>query len=246
MPRDPADAVWKLLVSLGGGLVFVLSLLYFVASYVWRFDDLPPSSRGVLLPIAIDVALFSAFALHHSIFARTPLKGWIARTIPAELERSTYVWISSVLFLATCAWWQPVAGEVWRADGPARVALQLVQLAGGLLTVHSARRLGALWLAGITQVLGAEHRTRVGEDRAPALDERGPYALVRHPIYLGWLLFVWAPPVMNGTRLVFAAISSLYLALAVPFEERDLRSTFGTVYDDYRRRVRWRMLPFVY
>jgi hypothetical protein len=245
MTRDPAPEVWRLVVALGGGLMFVLSLVYFAVSYLWRFDTIAAPVRGLPGPVAFDLALFSVFALHHSIFARTPIKAWIERTIPPELQRSCYVWISSVLFLATCAWWQPVAGIVWQTGGPARVLLLTVQITGGILTLHSARRLDVLQLAGITQVV--PRRAPLGlAARVTPLDDRGPYALVRHPIYLGWVLFVWAAPAMNGTRFVFAAISSLYLALAVPFEERDLRATHGAAYEAYERRVRWKMIPFIY
>ena len=104
-----------------------------------------------------------------------------------------------------------------------------------VFTVGSARRLGLLHLAGLSQVLRAD-----ASASAPAeLDQSGPYALVRHPIYFGWLLIVWPAPTMTGTRLVFAIVSTLYLGLAVPFEERDLRRLFGPAYDAYARRVKW-------
>jgi protein-S-isoprenylcysteine O-methyltransferase Ste14 len=79
-----------------------------------------------------------------------------------------------------------------------------------------------------------------------ALSTTGAYGLVRHPIYLGWALIVWSVPAMTGTRLVFAAVSTLYLVVAIPFEERQMRRTMGRPYDDYARAVRWRMLPGVY
>ena len=60
------------------------------------------------------------------------------------------------------------------------------------------------------------------------------------------MLVVWLPPEMNGTRLVFAAVSTFYLALAVPFEERDLVRAFGADYEAYQKKVRWRMVPGVY
>jgi protein-S-isoprenylcysteine O-methyltransferase Ste14 len=51
---------------------------------------------------------------------------------------------------------------------------------------------------------------------------------------------------MNGTRLLFALVSSAYLFAAVPFEERDLRKTFGDAYDQYSKRVRWKIVPYVH
>lgn len=244
MPSSPARSAWRLVVPIGGGLVFVGSLLYFVASYAWRFDAAAPAAGGLLQPIGIDVALFTAFALHHSVYARTGVKVWLRRTLPPDLERSTYVWVASVLFIVTCAAWVPVPGQLWRAEGGLRAWLMATQVGAALFTVIAAKRLGLLQLAGITQALASPGEPAQGG--AVELDSTGPYGIVRHPIYLGWLLMVWPAPTMNGTRLVFAIISSAYLALAVPFEERDLRATFGAAYDVYCRRVKWRMVPFLY
>jgi len=189
----------------------------------------------------VDVVLFTVFALHHSVFARSGAKAWVRAHVPPALERSVYVWIASLLFLATCAWWQPVGGTLWRATGPIAGLLLAVQAAAGAFTLVAARSMGVLELAGVRQVWGPP-----APALTPTLDDRGPYAIVRHPIYLAWLFLVWAAPVMNGTRLVFAATSSLYLVAAVPFEEADLRRQFGAAYADYSRRVRWRLLPGLY
>ena len=74
----------------------------------------------------------------------------------------------------------------------------------------------------------------------------GPYGWVRHPIYLGWILLVFAVGTMTMTRLVFAVISSAYIVIAIPFEERTLRAHSGGAYDDYIRRVPWRLVPRIY
>jgi protein-S-isoprenylcysteine O-methyltransferase Ste14 len=69
---------------------------------------------------------------------------------------------------------------------------------------------------------------------------------VRHPIYLGWILMVAAPPSMTAGRLLFALLSIGYLVVAVPLEERDLEREFGEAYRAYKAQVRWRMVPGVY
>jgi protein-S-isoprenylcysteine O-methyltransferase Ste14 len=51
---------------------------------------------------------------------------------------------------------------------------------------------------------------------------------------------------MTGDRAVFAIVSSLYLVLAIPWEERSLRASFGDAYGRYAERVRWRIVPGVY
>ena len=73
----------------------------------------------------------------------------------------------------------------------------------------------------------------------------GPYGWIRHPIYLGWILVVFSVGTMTMTRFVFAAISSVYLLIAIPFEERTLRSQ-SLNYDDYMRRVPRKLIPGIY
>ena len=96
-------------------------------------------------------------------------------------------------------------------------------------------------LSGIRQTFETANRSNSFQ-----VIDRGPYGLVRHPIYLGWFAAVWLAPHMTGTRLTFAAISCLYLMLAVPFEERDLRHTLGSAYEVYMRKVRWKIIPGVF
>ena len=225
---------------LAGGVVFVASLLGFVDFYLRRWSIVAIRGDGWAAPAAIDAGLFSAFALHHSLFARTGLREWVQARMSPRYERSFYVWISSLLFGAVYILWQPVPGALWTLTGPVATALTAVQIAGMLIAVGSARRLDVLDLAGVNQ--GFDRPTT----RPAGLVSDGVYGLVRHPIYLGWLLIVWPAPVMTGTRLVFAAVSTAYLVAAVPFEERGLRRLFGSEYDAYERRVRWRMVPWVY
>jgi protein-S-isoprenylcysteine O-methyltransferase Ste14 len=228
--------------AIAGGLLFVGSLLYFAVSYGWRFTGGGEWSwRDGLTPALANAALFSLFALHHSIFARTRLKETVQRLAAPGLERPIYIWLASLLFVLVCAAWQPVPGVLWHVTGPAAWLLQAVQLVAALLTVASARRLDMLALAGVRQFIAADQRPAT-----PILDDRGPYGWVRHPIYLGWFVLVWCAPLMNGTRALFAAVSCFYLVLAIPFEERDLRRTFGDAYGQYAARVRWKVIPFVY
>lgn len=239
MPNALARPGPQLVFAVAGALVFVGSLLFFVARYAWGMDAVPP---GATMPaVLFNVVLFSAFALHHSIFARSGVKDWVKRTWPPPLERSVYVWISSLLFIGVCGLWQPVPGLWWDVQGAGRTVMQVAQLAAAIFILVAARRLDVLDLAGVLQVLD------LGRPRpSPKLYTRGPYDLVRHPIYLGWLFFVWLAPTMNGTRATFAIVSCAYLFVAVPFEERDLQRTFGEAYEAYSRKVRWKILPFVY
>ena len=119
------------------------------------------------------------------------------------------------------------------SPGPGAGSATRAQVAGLVLTVASSRALDVLDLSGVRQVLNA----RAGGATAPhALETGGVYGLVRHPLYFGWALFVFGAPDMTLTRFSFAAISTAYLAVAIPFEERGLIRTFGSDYEAYRRR----------
>jgi protein-S-isoprenylcysteine O-methyltransferase Ste14 len=74
----------------------------------------------------------------------------------------------------------------------------------------------------------------------------GPYGWVRHPIYSGWFLFVFALPTMTMTQFIFAVTSSAYLLMAIPLEERSLRHSSAGAYDRYMQQVRWKLLPHVF
>jgi protein-S-isoprenylcysteine O-methyltransferase Ste14 len=225
-----------------GGAVFTASLVWFLFCYLVRFAP-APASRGTTPAVAIDVALFSLFAFHHSLFARDAAKQRVRRLVGPELERSVYTWISSIVFIIVCTYWQPVPGVVYDIDGVWRAGAYALQALAVVLTVRAAGALDALDLAGIRPMIDALHDR---PQRHVPLETRGLYRVVRHPLYLAWALFVFTTPVMTGTRAAFAIISTGYLAMAIPWEERALVRTFGDDYLRYRSRVRWRMVPGLY
>ncbi len=228
------------MIALLGGLAFVASLAYFLMMYARFGRPAGPWSDAAWPAVFQNVLLFTIFALHHSVFARTGLKAALTRVVPPALERTTYVWISSLLFVWMLWAWAPVPGVAWRVSGAGLWIVEGLCLTGLIVTGLAASTLDPLDLAGIRQAFGQRVTA------APALVSTGLYGFVRHPIYLGWVLLVWSMPVMTGTRLVFALTSTLYLVVAVPLEERALHKTFGRAYGMYCHKVRWRILPGVY
>ena len=154
-----------------------------------------------------------------------------------------YTLISSVLFALTCWLWRDVPGVVYALPGSWRWLGYAAVIVGLIVTAFGARALDVLDLAGLRQVLNSRGN---GFRQPTPLRTDGLYGFVRHPVYFGWILVVFGAPVMTMTRLTFAVISTAYLALAVPFEERSLIETFGPDYASYRKRVRWRMIPGIY
>lgn len=230
-------------IAWGGGVAFVASLAYFAYTYAITLGSPAASARvSPAAAVAIDILLFAAFATHHSLFIREPAKRWIARLVPPPLRRSVFVWMASVLLVVTCAAWQPLPGSLYHHTGVLAVLHLAVVALGVGLTALGARLLDPLQLAGIDQALGVAAQPAMGEP----LVTRFPYSVVRHPIYLGWVLVVFGVPEMTWSRFLMACLSTAYLVVAVPWEERVLAATFGAAYEAYCRRVRWRILPFVY
>jgi methanethiol S-methyltransferase len=223
-----------------GGALFVASLLFFLYFYGVQLGrtverELAPSP---FVAVFVNLVLFSIFAGHHSLMARTGAKEWLAKQLPSRFERSAYVWISSLLFIEVCFFWQPVAGVLWSLPWYVSWIFYAVQLAGVALTLVAAQMLDFLDLAGIRQVRG--------QARDTAFAANGPFGLVRHPIYLGWLMMVFFAPHMTAGRMIFAVISSAYLVVAIPWEEKALEDRFGTRYRYYQQQVQWRLVPRVW
>ena len=220
-----------------GALLFLVSLSSFVYVYGWRLRTPAPDTGSTVADATVNIVLFTIFALHHSIMARTGAKEWIKRLVPQDLERAVYVWIASVLFLAVCWLWRPLPGLLWHAGGALSWMLIAVQLIGVGLTLRASQIVGVLELAGVVQ---PDH------NKPYEFTTAGPFGVVRHPIYFGWVLIVFATPVMTATQLLFAVISSAYIVVAIPLEERSLLEAFPDKYRTYQSRMRWRLIPGVW
>jgi len=242
-----------------GAVLFAAALAYFLFSYSVTFGEIA-TGNATTRAVAINVLLFSAFALHHSVFARLPVRAFVRRIVPSQLERSAYVWVASLMLIGVCYAWRAVPGVLWQVSRPWSWAIVAVQLVAIWLTLRSAAVIDGLDLAGVRQFIKPKTPglpQRLGgvapipnpksQDAAQTMEFKteGPYGWVRHPIYLGWILVVFCVGTMTMTRFVFAAISSLYLLIAIPFEERTIR-TQSPGYDDYMRRVPWKLIPRVY
>jgi protein-S-isoprenylcysteine O-methyltransferase Ste14 len=217
-------------------LAFAASLLYFLYSYLFLFVADPAASS---VSILVNVFLFTLFAVHHSVFARTGVKRLVTALVPGSMERAVYTLVASVVFAVVIYAWRSLPGTAWTLTGAWRWPGYMTQTAGIVLTIAAARSLDVWELAGVRQAGG-------GQAEPAALQTHGLYGFVRHPLYFAWVLLVFGTPTMTMTRLSFAVISTLYLAIAVPLEERSLVETFGADYASYQKRVRWRMVPGVY
>jgi protein-S-isoprenylcysteine O-methyltransferase Ste14 len=118
-----------------------------------------------------------------------------------------------------------------------------VQIGGGVLIVAGTAIVA--WAMAINPFFSAV--VRIQSDRGHRVIERGPYQVVRHPGYTGMLLVMIGTPLLLGTLWAFvpAALLLSVLVARTALEDRTLREELEG-YDQYRHRVRHRLVPHVW
>jgi len=88
---------------------------------------------------------------------------------------------------------------------------------------------------------------RIQDERKQYLVSTGVYGFVRHPMYLGGILMVIGVPMMLGSKygIVMGAIMSFIIAARIIGEEKMLMVELEG-YGDYKRRVKNRLVPFLW
>jgi len=194
-----------------------------------------PLSGSLLSALATNAGLLALFAVQHSVMARKWFKERWTRIVPKPIERATYVLFSSLALILLFSKWRPMGGEVWSVEDPiGRIVLWGLFGFGWGLVLVSTFLIDHFDLFGLRQVwlylLGKPCS-------GMRLTTPGPYRLVRHPLYLGWLFAFWMTPTMSLAHLLFATVTTAYILLAIRFEERDLIREHGPAYEHYRLRV---------
>jgi methanethiol S-methyltransferase len=218
-------------------LVFLATFVYaigFLGNFgVPKSIDSGPQS-GFIAALAINLALLGIFAVQHSVMARPWFKAAWTRIVPTPAERSTYVLFSSLALVVLFWGWQPMGGVIWKVENDfGRLALDALYAVGWLTVLATTFLINHFDLFGLRQIwvhLRGRTYTEIGF-RTP-----GPYRIVRHPLYVGWLLVFWSAPVMTAAHLVFAIATTAYILVAIQFEERD-PVRFHEEYAEYRGQV---------
>jgi methanethiol S-methyltransferase len=222
-------------IAYGFTLVALLYLIGFVGNLIVP-KSIDSGTVGPLLQsVVVDTMLIGLFAVQHSVMARQGFKSWWTRIVPTSVERSTYVLFASFALLILYWQWQPMPTPVWTVQNPAGAAvLEGIFWLGWVVLVASTFLLSHFELFGLTQVFARlfGRQPSNAKFRTPLL-----YRRVRHPIYLGVLLAVWATPAMTIGHLLFSVVITGYILIGIQLEEHDLIQQFGDQYRGYRQQA---------
>jgi protein-S-isoprenylcysteine O-methyltransferase Ste14 len=88
---------------------------------------------------------------------------------------------------------------------------------------------------------------KIQQDRGQTVIATGPYAIVRHPMYFGALFYIAGTSLVLGSwwGLAMVPILGCLLVIRIGIEEKTLQMGLEG-YDNYARRVRWRLVPFIW
>lgn len=218
---------------------FFASFVYLIG-FVAGFPALPTHvDKGLVASPAIaaliDIALIALFGVQHSVMARPGFKAWWTQVVPKPIERSVYCLAAAAVLCLLFAFWHPIGGTLWDVTNPAgRIALWALCGAGWIIVFVSTWLINHFELFGLAQVW---RHWRGVEPQPYKLSTPLFYRLVRHPLYSGFLLAFWATPTMTVGHALLAAGMTVYVLIAIRYEERDLVDYYGDKYVDYRKRV---------
>jgi len=218
--------------------VFFVTFLYaigFIGNFVVPKSIDAGFQGGTNLVWLIDILLLSLFAIQHSVMARQGFKKAWTKIIPKSIERSTYVLFASVALILMFAFWRPIPGTVWSVESSFwAMVLNLLFFIGFFIVLLTTFLINHFNLFGLQQV----YRNLKGKEQVyPKFVKPFFYKLVRHPLYLGFIIAFWAVPKMTIGHLLFSLATTGYILIAMQLEERDLVRFHGNAYIRYQQEV---------
>ena len=231
----------RALVLVYGTLTYLGFLGTFLYLIGWTGNLIVPRSidaeatSSLGASIAVNVAILALFAVQHTVMARAAFKRWWTRFVPEPIERSTYVLFTVAILILLIVEWRSLPDVVWQLEnGALKAAVWALFGVGWGVVLFSTFIIDHFDLFGLKQTI---FYARGLPYPSAEFKEVALYRYVRHPLMLGFLIAFWSAPVMTQGHLLFSAVITAYVLIAIRIEERELISIHGEDYEQYRRRV---------
>jgi methanethiol S-methyltransferase len=197
-------------------------------------------SLNLGIAILINLGLIALFGIQHSVMARSGFKAKWQKIIPTPIERSTYVLFASLVLMILFFFWKPISSVIWDFSGSMTGNILLgISFLGWGIVLLSTFLINHFHLFGLYQVYQyVLNKKQKDTFKMPFL-----YKIVRHPLYLGFLVAFWATPVMTAGHLLFTIGMTIYILIGIHHEEKDLIKTHGETYRQYRSETP-KLIPF--
>lgn len=225
-------------IAFGAILYWILSVSHLIPEI--SIDQQPKVSTT--FAILNNLVLISLFGLQHSIMARKWFKDFFTSYFPKPIERSTFVLISGLLLFLLVHQWQPLGGVIWSVEANSILyyGIYVLFFAGWAILFISSFLINHFDLFGLRQTFLELQNKPYTQLQFKVISF---YKHVRHPLYFGMLLGMWATPVMSVTHLLLAIAITRYVIIGTLFEEKDLVRDFGETYKAYQAKKPM-LIPF--
>ena len=195
-------------------------------------DGSPPLD-DIASRIVVNTVMLGIFALHHSVFARRTIKNILINKlyIPADIERTIYVLVASVLAHVSMVYWNtyPEEKTLWgKIDN--NFVTYLGVIFGMLFVLSSTFMIDHFDLFGLRQGL---HLWPTNNE----LKTIGFYKIIRHPIMTGFLIMFWCRPVLTFSSLQWNLLTTGYILIGTTIEEYCLIQEIGEPYVKYKSKT---------
>lgn len=207
------------------------------------FNIIKIGGGGETRLLIFDACLSLVFFVQHSTMARGFFQRWLSKYIHQDLHGAVFTICTGIPLLAATILWQKSEHVLIPIHGAYRYIMHFVFVLGFAGFHWGVKSLGTFDIFGI----GVIQRRLKGAQPPPPVPFtiRGPYRLVRHPLYLATLLMIWSCPNFTTDRLLHNIIWTAWIVVGTILEEINLKNAFGEDYTKYQKKVPmlipWRM-----
>jgi protein-S-isoprenylcysteine O-methyltransferase Ste14 len=208
-------------------------------SYPWLKIYIPTTvdhanpGHSTVTALILNQSLLFLFAFQHSLMARPFFKKIMNKIIHPVINRPTYCWFSAAAIIILFSNWRAMPESIWLINNE--------MLYGLIRTIFYVS-----WFAIVAIFLSTYKHDPLGLVAVYKYLFKSPYTpkgfaipkayrLIRHPVYFFFLLAFWSTPEMTYGHLMFTINMTIYLNMAIYFEEKDLVNKYGKKYRDYQK-----------